>query len=81
LNIPDKFSSVQVEVNPLTPVDPCSIPASSDLMPSYMQIFGPAQGSSCSSVYPTVFQVCSDKWDIKLFEDMPLNMVVVLSIE
>jgi len=50
-----------VEVNPLAPVDPCSIdiPASSDLMPSYMQIFGPAQGSllffSAHNYIPGVF--------------------------
>ena len=47
--ISDKFSSVQVEVNPPAPVDP-HIQHPSTLMPSYMEIFGPAQGSSCPSV-------------------------------
>ena len=49
LNSRHNFSFVQVEVNPLAPVDP-HIQYLSALMLSYMQIFGPAQGSSCPSV-------------------------------
>ena len=47
--ISNKSSFVQLEVNPPAPVDP-HIQYPSALMPSYVQIFGPAQGSSCRSV-------------------------------